>query len=703
MMANLQPATFGYALGMLGFLVFAGMLWTRSRRSVRGRALFLAAVASMSWEISGLLIALGVTEKSLPIHFALDSLRISTWVFFFLQLLPRLQLPGWSIPLSARGRIIIACSTAIILLSVTVPELAIGSALFGQNRVPASLFFGLFSLASVFGLSLCEQLMRSTLESSRWAVKPLALGVGALFAFDLFMFSEALLLKELNPGVWSVRGLIHSFAIPLVMVSSARNRHWTIDVAVSRNIVFGSTALLLSGLYMLSVAGVGYYVRYFGGTWGTAVQATFFFIAFLVLSLLTFSGSVRARIKVFVSKNFFSYRYDYREEWLKFTKLLATPGEDARIAQRSIRALADLVESPAGAQWWRAEDGAFRPTGSWNCPAFHAVESGDSAFVHFLTKTGWVVEVSGVETAPDSDATPSIPTWVRDIPAAWLIIPLPENDRLGGFVLLMKPRTPVELNWEVLDLLKTAARQAATVLGQVRLAEALAETQQFSAFSRMSAFVVHDLKNLVAQLSLMQKNAVKHGHNPEFQKDMADTIAHVVDRMNRLLLQLRSGTTPIANPSPVDTAAIISGIQSAWARQGRSVRVKASGRLWALAHEDRLERVIGHLVQNAFDAMDGSGAVTVTSWLESSRVMVEVADTGTGMTADFVRDELFKPFRSTKATGMGVGAYESLQYVTELGGQITVESKVGTGTRIRVALPAVQREGVDETSSEAIE
>jgi signal transduction histidine kinase len=101
--------------------------------------------------------------------------------------------------------------------------------------------------------------------------------------------------------------------------------------------------------------------------------------------------------------------------------------------------------------------------------------------------------------------------------------------------------------------------------------------------------------------------------------------------------------------------------------------------------------------------MDGAGTVTVASWLADARVIVEVADTGSGMTPEFVRDELFKPFRSTKATGMGVGAYESLQYVTELGGQITVESKVGTGTRIRVALPAVQREGVDDTSSEAME
>lgn len=702
-MSPIQPASLCYGFGFAAFTVFSGLLWTRSRQSQRGRALLMAAIASTSWELSGLLLALQPATWMPGVHLLLDAVKSAMWIGFFMLLLPHVQMPGYTLPLSRRSRIAIPLGVLSGLWAVVIPNMLATETPGSPPTVPPGIMFGAFSLAAVFGLSLCEQLVRGTSESARWAVKPLALGAGALFAFDLFMFSEALLLKEINPQVWGVRGLVHSLCIPLVLVSTARNRHWTIDVAVSRNIVFGSTALLLSGVYMLAVAGAGYYVRFFGGQWGTAIQVTLFFVAFLVLALLYFSGTVRARIRVFISKNFFSYRYDYREEWLKFTKLLATSHPDDRIVERSIRALADLVESPGGAQWWRGEDGGYRPTGSWNCPVSHHVEPADSAIVHFLTKTGWVLDMSSDDLHRRVPDAPAIPAWISDIPSAWLIIPLPENDRLGGFVVLLKPRTAVELNWEVLDLLKTAARQAASVIGQVRLTEALVETQQFSAFSRMSAFVVHDLKNLVSQLSLMQKNAVKHGSNPEFQKDMAETVEHVVSRMNRLLLQLRSGTAPIANPSPIDTRPIVSGIQSAWSRQGKSVHLETSAEVWALAHEDRLERVIGHLVQNSFDAMGAEGTVTLRTRMDGRLAVIEVEDTGSGMTPEFIRDELFKPFRSTKSTGMGVGAYESMQYVSELGGRMTVDSKVGVGTRICVFLPARTRQGEGVSASSTTE
>jgi putative PEP-CTERM system histidine kinase len=202
---------------------------------------------------------------------------------------------------------------------------------------------------------------------------------------------------------------------------------------------------------------------------------------------------------------------------------------------------------------------------------------------------------------------------------------------------------------------------------------------------------VHDLKNLVAQLSLMLSNAERHGANPEFQKDMRETIAHVVERMNRLLMQLRSGTTPVDNPAPVDVGAVIASIRDGWTRQGRRVVAEVTPNIQAVAHQDRLERVIGHLVQNGFDAMGHDGVVTIRASLDDGFVVVEVQDQGKGMTAEFIRDELFKPFRSTKTTGMGVGAYESQQYVTELGGRIRVESQHGEGTRFLVDLPARPR------------
>jgi putative PEP-CTERM system histidine kinase len=243
------------------------------------------------------------------------------------------------------------------------------------------------------------------------------------------------------------------------------------------------------------------------------------------------------------------------------------------------------------------------------------------------------------------------------------------------------------------DLLKTAARQAATFLGQMQATEALLEARKFDAFNRMSAFVVHDLKNIVAQLSLMLKNAERHRDNPEFQKDMRMTVEHSVDRMKQLMMQLREGTTPVDAPSGIDLAAVVDRIQRAKANQQPGVELRVESNVVAQGHVDRLERVIGHLVQNAIDATGDDGRVWVRLAKLNGLAMIEVGDTGRGMTPEFVRDRLFKPFQTTKATGMGIGAYESFQYVQELGGRVEVDSTPEAGTQVRLLLPALEAAG----------
>ncbi|MFZ5510113.1 MAG: XrtA/PEP-CTERM system histidine kinase PrsK, partial [Pseudomonadota bacterium] len=261
------------------------------------------------------------------------------------------------------------------------------------------------------------------------------------------------------------------------------------------------------------------------------------------------------------------------------------------------------------------------------------------------------------------------------------------GEELIGFIVLARPRTRVDVNWEVLDLLKSAGRQAASYLGQMLAAEALLEAKKFDAFNKMSAFVVHDIKNLVAQLSLLLKNAERHSGNPEFQKDMLDTIEHVVERMKNLLLQLRAGTQPVDQPRPVDLEEVVRRVHRSKSDHKPAVTLEAEKDILALCHAERMERVIGHLVQNALEATPEDGRVWIRLAREGDRALIEVGDTGHGMSAEFVRDRLFKPFQSTKHAGMGIGAYESQQYVAELGGKIAVDSRLNHGTRVRVSLP----------------
>jgi putative PEP-CTERM system histidine kinase len=276
---------------------------------------------------------------------------------------------------------------------------------------------------------------------------------------------------------------------------------------------------------------------------------------------------------------------------------------------------------------------------------------------------------------------------------AWLVIPLISGNALIGLVVLNAPRTPFEIDWEVLDLLKSAQRQAASYLERMLAAEALLEAQKFDSFNRMSAFIVHDLKNLVAQLSLMLKNAERHKGNPEFQQDMLETVAHAEAKMRALMQQLQEKRS-IDPPKVVCISAVLSKV----VQSKRSMRPliqyidRLPDALEVLAHPERLERIVGHLVQNALDATRDDGRVTVCAepggpgWI---RAVVE--DNGCGMSPAFLRERLSKPFETTKATGMGIGVFETQQYVNEIGGRVRFDSEEGCGTRVTLDLPLVQR------------
>ena len=674
-----------YGIAGIAYGAFAAYLGVVPRGGRRGWALTIAAGLTATWA----LLELAYTVTQAPLLFALgnfvDVLRIGAWYAFLLLLN---EDPPASAVAGERRRInwLVAMATGLVVLGLLAQvSLGLSWTAFGDSGRLA-LFDGL--ALTVFGLVLVEQLFRNLPEDARWNMKPLCLGLAGAFIFDLYLFADALLFNRIDADVWSVRGLVHALVFPLVLVSTMRNRSWTFGIALSRRLVFHSTALMVTGVYLLFMAAAGYYVRYFGGEWGRALQVALIFAALLALATMAFSGSIRAKLRVIVAKHFFSYRYDYRDEWLRFTQALSARGGQQELGQDVIKGLADLLESPSGGLWLRDAPGRqFAHAARWNMPADTGVESADSEFIRFLSETGWVVNLEEFRSSPERYRGLRLPLWLSELPNAWLIIPLVNGDELIGFVILATARARIDVNWEVNDLLKTAARQAATFLGQMQATEALLEARKFDAFNRMSAFVIHDLKNIVAQLSLMIKNAERHRDNPEFQMDMLTTVEHSVERMKQLMLQLREGTTPMDAPHGVDLATLIWRIQRAKSSQQPSPEIRLEEKVAARGHEDRLERVIGHLVQNAIDATKKDGRVWITLTKSGANALIEVGDTGHGMTQEFVRERLFKPFQTTKATGMGIGAYESFQYVQELGGRIEVESTPNVGTHVRLLLP----------------
>jgi putative PEP-CTERM system histidine kinase len=679
------------ALAVVYSFLLAHLIHRRPERWGAGAPawFFLAAVlATATW---GAVSAFEPSASSTTPAYAaalLDILRYGCWAGLLWTLLRPAGIPAGSngtAPRRQLGWLVLA--TAAMLGAMLV--IWVWRVTAGQYEPDASRPAVAGSLAlAVLGLMLVEQLFRNLPEDSRWNAKPLCLGLALGFGYDLYLFSEGLLLGKLDPDGLSIRGAVHVLAAPLLMAASRGRADWLLRLQVSRAVAFQSATLLLVGGYLLFMAAVGYYVRYFGGEWGRALQLALAVAGVALLGALMLSGALRSRLKVFVGKNFFRYRYDYREEWLRFTSMLSSRREPQEVGELVVRGLATMVECPGGALWTRVNaDGPYRQSARWNRPAIAEHEGVDSPFARFLLQPGWVIDIDEYRNSPRLYGTLALPPWLLGERDIWLVVPLSVADELLGFVTLSRPRIPVELNWEVRDLLKTAGRQAAGYLAQMQATEALLEARKFDAFNRMSAFVVHDLKNIVTQLSLMMKNAQRLHANPEFQQDMLLTVESSLEKMRRLMLQLREGAKPPGGARGVELQPLMRRLQTMASGRGRAVQVTCPEGLATRGHEERLERVLGHLVHNALDATPESGRVWIRVERISGQIGVEVGDTGSGMSEDFVQNRLFRPFSTTKHSGMGIGTYESFQYIRELGGSIGVSSQEGQGTVMSLLLP----------------
>ncbi len=695
----LDIGVISYSVAALMFLVLSLLLLTSWRGRLQGALLVGACIVTVIWAIVVAYHAARNYPESLLVPM-LEIIRNAAWFAFLIRLLHPMEIAA---PMSVRLKIL----TAIVLglSALLLALLYMGNS--GYVNILGNVFL------SIIGLGLVEQVYRNTVPERRWALKFLCLGIGGMFAYDLFLYSDALLLQRVDVDLWNARGMITALAVPLIALSAARNPQWSLDVFVSRGIVFHTAALMGAGLYLLVMAAVGYYIRLYGGTWGIAAQAIFLFGSAVILLMAVASGQVRARFKVFFNKHFFSHKYDYREEWLHFIRTLAggeagQPLSSVPGRERAIQALAQIVDSPAGLVWWRRDmtgslphternhdPSAFMLLARWNVGQSIAVnETENGSLAAFLDACQWIINLDQYAKTPDFYTGLELPQWLRELSemprGAWLVIPLILHQRVLGFMVLMQPRAARVINWEDRDLLKTAGCQAASYIAQLEATKALVQARQFEAFNRLSAFVVHDLKNLVAQLALVVSNAAKHKNNPAFMEDAINTVENATLKMNRLLAQLRAGSMrPHTVSQLLDLGMLLREVVATCAHVKPVPELQCSeGRLRVQADRDRLAAVFGHIIQNAQDATSPEGYVKVRLNSVAGQAVLEVEDSGHGMDANFIRERLFQPFQTTKGNaGMGIGAYQSREVVRELGGDVDVVSEPGKGTLFRVRIP----------------
>jgi len=700
-MANL--GFIGYVSCAIAFLVLSAILKSSWQGKREGGVLLAAVVTSILWAIVAAYQA--TTEYPASVLLSIvEMLRNVAWITFLLTIL------FTQVGDSSSKLLLKIIASAVFFVFVTVEGLLFYISL-TDALLPADWVFDIlvFShiIVAVAGLILVEQLFRNATSEQRWSFKYLCFGIGGLFAYDFYLYADASLLQEIDLDIWAARGYINVIVVPLIAVSAARNPQWSLDVYVSRQFVFHTTTLMGAGIYLIAMAAGGYYIRSYGGNWGGVVQLIFLFGAVVVLALLLFSGQIRARSRIFLSKHFFNYRYDYREEWLRLINTLSDQGLDERLRDRVVQALAEIVESPGGILLQRNDQRLYEVTTTLNMALDedNTDVSDNASLVRFLSDKHWVIDIDDYYDEPAVYEGLELPAWLKGLQQAWLIIPLLQQANLFGFIVLARGRATMSLNWEDRELLITTGRQAANYLALLDTNDALMDARQFEAFNRLSAYVVHDLKNVAAQLALVVKNAEKHKDNPEFVDDAIHTVGNATHKMNRMLSQLRKGRREVPENKQLLIVGLDRVIRDAvehravdrpipiFDTQEQDVKV--------LADEDRLTAVVEHLIQNAQEATTINGFVKVRLFCNSNHAVIEIADNGCGMDAQFVRERLFKPFDTTKGNaGMGIGVYESREFIVSLGGQFTVTSEPNMGTTFRIRLKMYEQEPNPELNRE---
>ena len=544
---------------------------------------------------------------------------------------------------------------------------------------------------SLLGLSLVEQIWRNSPSFGRSSIKYICIGIATIFIFDFFMYADALLFGHVADPFWNARGFVNALLTPLFAVNVINTRKQPVDFQLSRSAVFHAGTLIFAGGYLLFLALGGYYVRVLGGDWGDALQVLFFTISLVFLTTLLLSRRIRSKLMVLISQNFFDYKYDYREEWLKMTRELADLSDDPPLPQRVIRMLAGLVESNAGAIWVIGEQDAYvlKSAVNLSTPKYTMID-GDSELVRFFQEREWILDLHEYEADPVSYNLLEIPDAISKTPDGWLIIPLYLGNELYGLALVGNPYTRLELNWENFDLIKVVARQACNLLAQADAQHRLSRAMQFEAVSKASAFMVHDLKTVIAQLSLLVKNAPKHRNNPAFIDDMINTTEHAVRKMTNVVEHIRRPNTDDGDEcKSVNLTELINDLVVLHQHQSPVPQLEEPLPIATVkADSERLRSVLGHLIQNAQDATPTDGEIILTLKIAKGNVVLFIQDTGCGMTEEFINSHLFKPFQSTKGlTGMGIGAYQAREYIQRLGGSIDVTSEPGLGSCFSVRIP----------------
>jgi putative PEP-CTERM system histidine kinase len=660
-----------YGAGAVIYAMLTGLILARSPLSRTGAWLVLAcavtaicaATFALAWQLP-----LGRMAAWLEVG------RSAAWYGFIFHLYRRAVFSNEPVTAALKTMGLVAL---LMLICIPMSEWSSGSVAPGFQSLGTVLRLA-FAICNVW---LLENLYFNTPSDLRWHINLLCVGLGASFLYDMLLYADGLLFHRLSFVLLEGRALATVLAAPLIALAAVRNPGWKVNIHVSRDVVFHSFTLIGSGIFLLAIALIGEIFRRGGSGWGSVLETSMIFASVLAVAITLTSGSARSWIRSILVENFFSSRFDYRREWTRCIDALTAPEAFVALHKRAIRAAAEVVDSPAGALFVRPPGGvAFQWAGSWNMPAATSPVAPGHPLVTLFRDGNWIVRLDEYADAE---------TWFPEMPRLWVVLPLNHFGNVIGFVVLTRSRANFRLDRETYDLLRVVGREIASRVAEQRATQVLTQTQQLREYSQRFAFVIHDIKNVSGQLSMLLANAELYADNPEFQRDMLATVRASVSKITRLLSRLQAERQERDHALTTPAERLRDLIEASRQANRREIGFRDdAGGAGAAIDPDAFDAVVTHLLNNAIDASNADTAIEVDLRVEPDAVVVDIIDHGTGMPPEFVRDDLFRPLRTTKDHGHGIGAYQARELMRDAGGDLLVISRPETGTTMRLILPS---------------
>ena len=560
---------------------------------------------------------------------------------------------------------------------------------------PAKILNVLVLVSTVLILMNVERTFRAAVGTMRWRIKFLVLGLGVIFGARIYTGSQALLFSDYSSGRLSVEATALLIGCALIAVAYLRTGFSEIDVYPSRAVLQTSVTVLLTGAYLFVVGVLAQIVVRFGGAASFPIDAFVVLLGVAILAVLLLSDRARQSLQLFISRHFKRPQHDFRQIWARFTRSLSAALDETALGTIATRLISETFGALSVSMWLYDEQGARLIRVSSTADVEQA--QSDDSISSIAGKEPNSAEL--VKLSRPFDLGRAKEKWARDLMerssgqfrtgGSPICVPLIGGEHCLGAIVLADRVRGLGYSAEEMDLLKCIGEQVAASLLKLRLTEEIMERKELEAFQTMSAFLIHDLKNAASTLGLMLENLPTHFNNPAFREDAfrgigsaASRINHLINRMNALRHEL-----PL-KPAELDLNLVVA---EALATLNGTLENKLVTKFdqipKILADGQQLQSVCTNLLLNACDAVDTNGRISVETTRQGEWIALSVSDNGCGMTEQFIKNSLFRPFRSTKKKGLGIGMFQSKTIVEAHQGKIHVESQLGVGTTFRVMLP----------------